>query len=82
MGVCLADPGPNDITSQAELEKLIRAIASNPELGPVEKQTTIQGLRDSVFKSNQRHRDMVGSGSASVAIAPLPTIITFGESIS
>ena len=41
------------ITSQAELEKLIRAIATNPNLTPQQKNTTIQGLRDSVWKSNQ-----------------------------
>ena len=53
---------------------ILPPIASNPELGPVENQSMIQGLHDSVFKSNQCHRDMVGSGSASAAIAPLPTI--------
>lgn len=48
---------PSDaITSQAELERLIRAIASNPALSPVQKNTTIQGLRDSVWKSNMRHQ--------------------------
>lgn len=46
-----------DITSQAELEKLIRAIATNPELSPQQKNTTIQGLRDSVWKSNQRLKE-------------------------
>ncbi|KAL3925683.1 MAG: hypothetical protein SGILL_000239 [Bacillariaceae sp.] len=39
-------PG-DDITSQAELEKLIRAVATNPSLTAVEKNTTIQGLRTS-----------------------------------
>jgi hypothetical protein len=69
-----------DITSQAELEKLIRAIASNPELGPVQKQTTIQGLRDSVWKSNQRHRS-VTTGSAPVVVnAPIPLNMTLGAS--
>lgn len=54
------DPDPvlkqsaGEITSQAELEKLIRAIASNPTLTPQQKNTTIQGLRDSVWKSNQK----------------------------
>ncbi len=43
-----------DITSQAELEKLIRAIFSNPTMTPQQKNSTIQGLRDSVWKSNQR----------------------------
>jgi len=45
-----------ETTSQAELEKLIRAIASNPALSPAQKNTTIQGLRDSVWKSNQREK--------------------------
>jgi hypothetical protein len=44
-----------EITSQAELEKLIRAIATNTNLTAKQKNTTIQGLRDSVWKSNQRH---------------------------
>ncbi|KAG7365296.1 zinc-ribbon domain containing protein [Nitzschia inconspicua] len=42
------------ITSQAELEKLIRAVATNPSLDPVQKNATIQGLRTSVWKRNQR----------------------------
>lgn len=41
------------VTSQAELEKLIRVIATNANLTPQQKNTTIQGLRDSVWKSNQ-----------------------------
>jgi hypothetical protein len=45
-----------EITSQAELEKLIRAIAANPNLSSLQKNTTIQGLRDSVWKNNQRLR--------------------------
>eukprot|EP00978_Attheya_sp_CCMP212_P010232 scaffold24615_cov62-Attheya_sp.AAC.2 len=45
---------PANITSQGELEKLIRAIASNPELTTMQKTATIQGLRDSVWKSNVR----------------------------
>lgn len=43
-----------EITSQAELERLIRAIITNPTLTPLQKNTTIQSLRDSVYKSNQR----------------------------
>ncbi|KAL3913829.1 MAG: hypothetical protein SGARI_000454 [Bacillariaceae sp.] len=42
------------ITSQAELEKLIRAVATNPSLSGAEKNVTIQGLRTSVWKRNQR----------------------------
>lgn len=41
-------------TSAAELEKLIRAIGTNPHLDSKQKGLTIQGLRDSVWKSNCR----------------------------
>ena len=41
-------------TSAAELEKLIRAIGTNPNLDAMQKNLTIQGLRDSVWKSNCR----------------------------
>ena len=43
-----------EITSQENLEKLIRAIVTNPSLTPIEKNTTIQGLRASVWKRNQQ----------------------------
>jgi hypothetical protein len=58
------------VTSQAELEKLIRAIASNQALTPAQKSTTLQGLRDSVWKSNQRHKEQ----HCGMAEAP-PTIV-------
>ena len=41
-------------TSAGELEKLIRAIGTNPNLETKQKSLTIQGLRDSVWKSNCR----------------------------
>eukprot|EP00574_Skeletonema_japonicum_P009829 CAMPEP_0201714722 /NCGR_PEP_ID=MMETSP0593-20130828/1078_1 /ASSEMBLY_ACC=CAM_ASM_000672 /TAXON_ID=267983 /ORGANISM="Skeletonema japonicum, Strain CCMP2506" /LENGTH=690 /DNA_ID=CAMNT_0048204025 /DNA_START=194 /DNA_END=2267 /DNA_ORIENTATION=- len=41
-------------TSAGELEKLIRAIGTNPNLDTKQKNLTIQGLRDSVWKSNCR----------------------------
>jgi zinc finger-like protein len=47
---------PLETTSQTELEKLIRAVASNPALTPAQKNTTIQGLRDSVWKLNLRQK--------------------------
>lgn len=51
-------------TSAAELEKLIRAIGTNPNLNTRQKNETIQGLRDSVWKSNcrlsKRKREEVG----------------------
>ena len=53
-------------TTTKELEQLIRAIASNPALTAVQKNTTIQGLRDSVWKS-QNHRvadEEEGSGNS------------------
>ena len=62
----LPSPGTNPakgITSQAELEKLIRAIATNPNLTPQQKNTTIQGLRDSVWKSNQLLKTKSGAAN-------------------
>jgi iron-sulfur cluster repair protein YtfE (RIC family) len=71
----------NSITSQAELERLIRAIASNPALSPVQKNTTIQGLRDSVWKSNMRHQmpyapQISGSQFASASSAGVNSLAT------
>lgn len=43
-----------EITSKENLEKLIRAVVLNPSLTPMEKNTTIQGLRASVWKRNQQ----------------------------
>ena len=58
------------VTSQTELEKLIRVIATNPNLSPQQKNTTIQGLRDSVWKSNQRLKcKSEVSSSSDLAIA-------------
>lgn len=48
------DQSPEKYTSAVELEKLIRAIGTNPHLDPKQKNLTIQGLRDSVWKSNCR----------------------------
>lgn len=47
-----------ETTSQAELQKLIRAIVSNSALSPEQKNTTIQGLRDSVWRSNVRAKEL------------------------
>lgn len=70
-GNCLA--GAN-ITGQAELERLIRAVASNPGLTPVQKNTTIQGLRDSVWKSNQKQRE--NSEQQTHSFAPQTSVMT------
>mmetsp|Transcript_26403 Transcript_26403/g.40019 ORF Transcript_26403/g.40019 Transcript_26403/m.40019 type:complete len:725 (+) Transcript_26403:147-2321(+) len=51
----------NPIKSPEDLEQLIRAIATNPKLTAVEKNTTIQGLRDSVWKSNKKIDNAVGT---------------------
>jgi zinc finger-like protein len=59
-----------EITSQAELEKLIRAIATNPALSSHQKHTTIQGLRDSVWKSNQRIKQQSSGISGSDSVVP------------
>lgn len=65
-----------EITSQAELEKLIRAVITNQGLTPVEKQKTIQGLRASVWKRNQRlltgNGDDVDNASGSASSANVP----------
>ncbi len=64
------------ITSQAELEKLIRAVATNQSLTPVQKNTTIQGLRTSVWKRNHR---LIGSAIApdhAVAVASAASTTT------
>jgi len=52
---CGSSEAPSDI-SQAELEKLIRSVAANPNLTALQKSTTIQGLRDSVWKSGKKKR--------------------------
>lgn len=44
------------ITSQKELERLIRTIATNRDLSPKQKNTTIQGLRDSVYKNRKKKK--------------------------
>ena len=62
-----------NITGQAELERLIRAVVSNPSLTALQKNTTIQGLRDSVWKSNQRQRQT--SEQQSHAFAPQATTV-------
>ena len=62
-----------NITGQAELERLIRAVVSNPSLTALQKNTTVQGLRDSVWKSNQRHRQT--SEQQSHAFAPQATTV-------
>jgi iron-sulfur cluster repair protein YtfE (RIC family) len=58
-----------EVTSQAELEKLIRAVATNSNLTPLQQNTTIQGLRDSVWKSNQRLKGRSEADLASLRIA-------------
>lgn len=61
-----------DITTQAELERLIRAIATNPALSAQQKNTTIQGLRDSVWKKNQQARlKREGGGNESPPAVPV-----------
>lgn len=45
------------VTSQAELSRLIKAIATNQSLTAEQKTTTMQGLRDSVWRNNQRVKE-------------------------
>jgi Zinc-ribbon/CHY zinc finger/Ring finger domain len=77
-------PTGASITSQGELEKLIRAIASNPSLTPTQKNTTIQGLRDSVWKSNQRQKEMnMGPPTVvNISVATGPRFLSTTPSIS
>uniref|UniRef100_A0A7S2LNN7 Uncharacterized protein n=1 Tax=Leptocylindrus danicus TaxID=163516 RepID=A0A7S2LNN7_9STRA len=57
---------PDGKITQEELEKLIRAIAANSQLTAAQKNTTIQGLRDSVWKSNRkRNLEALEGGSSS-----------------
>lgn len=72
-GNCIAG---RNITGQAELERLIRAVASNQALTPVQKNTTIQGLRDSVWKSNQKQRR--NSEQQRHSFAPETRVLTSG----
>ncbi|KAL9190162.1 hypothetical protein ACHAXT_007373 [Thalassiosira profunda] len=67
-------------TSAVELEKLIRAIGTNPHLDSKQKNLTIQGLRDSVWKSNCRlskrkreeGKDLMAPEQPSAQLARLP----------
>ena len=52
----------SDIIRPGQLDKFIHAISSNPALSIRQKQTIIQGLKDSVSLSNQRK--MPGNASA------------------
>jgi hypothetical protein len=68
----------DEITSEAELEKLIRAVATNPSLTAVEKNLTIQGLRTSVWKRNQKFMgNAVFFGDGSHANASMQTLDLF-----
>lgn len=60
---CLVCMNPNDcmlkegcILSQNDLERVIRSIASNPELSAQQKATAIQSVRDSLWKSSQKRK--------------------------
>ena len=50
---------PQNHIEERELQKLIRAISSNPEPAPEEKKAMIRTLRHSVWRSNRRHRARV-----------------------
>lgn len=69
-------------TSQGELERLIRAIATNKSLTSEQRTTTIQGLRDSVWKSNQKQRKSLASAESAASLdtsqAPVSQIETSG----
>ena len=65
----IIQPETGVVTSQSELEKFIRAIATNPALTSQQKNTTIQGLRDSVWKSNQRQQALAAQAPTVVNAA-------------
>eukprot|EP00980_Cylindrotheca_fusiformis_P006384 scaffold1362_cov125-Cylindrotheca_fusiformis.AAC.7 len=85
----------NGITSQADLEKLVRVIVTNPNLSRQQKNTTIQGVRDSVWKSNQHPKSKsegdptrgpiftdfpkVSVTNAPLRLVPLTTIFLFSS---
>jgi len=78
---------PATTTSQAELERLIRVVASNPSLTAAQKNTTMQGLRDSVWKSNQRAKqesqcDVVPPTVVNVAVPTPPTFPTPAQNVA
>jgi len=69
MGYECFTQGGKSIKTQADLEKLIRAVATNATLTASQKNCTIQGLRDSVFKNNANRKRKVTeltTGSSSV----------------
>jgi hypothetical protein len=71
-------------TSAAELQKLIRAIGTNPHLDAKQKTLTIQGLRDSVWKSNcrlsKRKREVVMMDTASAMTTRMIPPVTTSSS--
>jgi len=71
-------------TSAAELQKLIRAIGTNPHLDAKQKTLTIQGLRDSVWKSNcrlsKRKREVVMMDTASAMTTRMIPLISSSSS--
>jgi len=62
----------NPITSKQELEKMIRSVVADPSLSPVEKNNTIQRLRDSVWKCNLQKRNAAQQNSGDKAPLYLP----------
>lgn len=73
-------------TSATELQKLIRAIGTNPHLDAKQKTLTIQGLRDSVWKSNcrlsKRKREVAMDAATALELPtahmtrPIPNVAT------
>lgn len=54
----------DEATSEDDLHKYIRAIATNASLSSKDKNAIIQGLRDSVWRSNQRKRQKQAASSS------------------
>jgi len=54
---CCSKKSNEPITSKKDLERMIRSVVADRTLSPAEKNNTIQGLRDSVWKSNLQKRN-------------------------
>jgi len=65
----LEPPYHGEAVTPKEMEKLIKTIAANPQLSAVEKNATIQKLRDSVWNSNMRRKKSEDSSSTSHRIS-------------
>ena len=69
---------PTVVTNTAELEKLIRAVMRNGDLTPFQKNTTIQGLRASLWmgqKSRKRKLEEASGTATGAAVGEITTAV-------